>query len=165
MPKDENINEELNQEDSSDQIVSMENKVKELTDSLARAVAEQQNMRKRFERDSKEYSKYILNNFALSILEVIDNLELAMKASESDKNIHIGIQMVYKQILKTLEGKNITQIEIKYGDEFDSSKHEIIEEINSEQEKNKIEEVKTKGYLIDGHILRHAKVSVSNGTK
>ncbi len=169
MTKDEDLNSDMQDEVSEapvqNEVAELESKVAELKDLLARSAAEQDNMRKRFDRDSKEYAKYAVNNFVLSVLEVIDNLELALRAAESDKNIHLGISMVYKQIISVLEAKEITQINTNPGDMFDSEKHEIIEEIDSDKEKNTIEQIKFKGYVKNGSVLRHAKVSVSKGQK
>ncbi|QEK38641.1 nucleotide exchange factor GrpE [Candidatus Cytomitobacter primus] len=160
-----NLNANSDSENEENAQEGLENLVKKLKGDLVLSLADKENMRKRFERDSREYAKHVVNNFALSILEVVDNLELALQAAESDKNIHIGIQLVYKQILSILEGKNITQQNTQIGDEFDAQKHEILEEISSDQDKNKIAQIKAKGYMMNDKVLRHAKVSVSTGIK
>lgn len=137
---------------------------RKLRNDWAFALAEQKRLSDKMPEHIEERVKYFVNNFALSVLEIVDNLELALKAAESDKNIHMGLQMIYKKVLLLLENRGITQQKVDAGDMFDSHKHEIVEEVKSDYETNKIVEVKCNGYMMNGEVLRHAKVSVASGS-
>ncbi|MFA0070219.1 nucleotide exchange factor GrpE, partial [Vibrio breoganii] len=56
-------------------LLSSESKVKEQQDSVLRAKAEVENMRRRTEQEVDKARKYALNKFAEGLLPVIDNLE------------------------------------------------------------------------------------------
>ncbi|QEK38138.1 nucleotide exchange factor GrpE [Candidatus Cytomitobacter indipagum] len=150
-------------EKKESRIEELESSEKKLRNDWASALAEQKRLSEKMPEYIESRAKHVVNNFMLSVLEIVDNLELALRAAESDKNIHMGIQMIYKQTLSLLESKGVTQQLINVGDDFDPQKHEIIEENNSEYEKNKIIEVKSNGYMIKDEVLRHSRVSVSSG--
>ncbi|USO00532.1 MAG: nucleotide exchange factor GrpE [Alphaproteobacteria bacterium] len=149
--------------DLDEEIKVLREEVRVLQDKLARSNAEQSNMRVRFEKESKDRVKYVVNNFALNVLEIVDNLELALKASESDNNIYVGVQMIYDRILDILKSKGIVQTFVKLGDVFDSDFHEVIEQVESDLDRGSVVRVISHGYMIDGTVLRYAKVLVSKG--
>ena len=60
-----------------------------------------------------------------------------------------------------MENHNVVKIEGK-GNDFDSRLHEAVDAIeNDEWESEKIVEIVREGYLLDGEVLRTAKVIVS----
>ena len=147
---------------SDDAVSELQKEIETLKDRLMRSEAEQVNMTSRFNREMKKNAKYVVNNFALDVLKIVDNLELALKASKKDKNIHTGISMVYQECLSILSGRDIKQQVVNVGDDFDADKHEAVEIIEvSDQPDGKIHTVKSHGYMENNNVLRHAKVAVS----
>ena len=53
-------------------------------DDLLRVQAEMQNLRRRAERDVENAHKYALDKFAPALLPVVDNLERALAAIDSE---------------------------------------------------------------------------------
>ena len=68
-------------------LLTSEAKVQEQQDSVLRAKAEVENMRRRTEGEIDKARKYALNKFAEELLPVIDNLERAIQAADPDNEV------------------------------------------------------------------------------
>ena len=105
MEKDQNINseslnEEIKQDETEQQIqlekedlieknqevkeISLEEKIKELEDKVARAFAEMENQRRRFEKEKEDAFDYGGFSFAKEALNLVDNLERSKQILEND---------------------------------------------------------------------------------
>ena len=98
------------------------------------------------------------------ILPVLDDFSRLASASQQ-KNINLEtLQTAINQIQKKLE-LSLAQIGISKIDtkeaEFDPHFHEAVEQVSSRQPSNKIVEEISPGYLLNGKLLRAAKVKVS----
>ena len=75
-PKPAKVDE--NSEVKTEEAVADENdKLKELESRLLTSLAENENLRKRFDREKEDLSNYVISNFAKEILSVLDNLQRA----------------------------------------------------------------------------------------
>ncbi|MBJ6896413.1 nucleotide exchange factor GrpE, partial [Vibrio cholerae] len=81
-------------------LLSSETKVKDQQDAVLRAQAEVENMRRRTEQEIDNARKYALNKFAEELLPVIDNLERAIQAADTEneviKPILEGVELTHK---------------------------------------------------------------------
>ncbi|MBJ3909296.1 nucleotide exchange factor GrpE, partial [Salmonella enterica subsp. enterica serovar Agona] len=81
-------------------LLSSETKVKDQQDAVLRAKAEVENMRRRTEQEIDKVRKYALNKFAEELLPVIDNLERAIQAADTEneviKPILEGVELTHK---------------------------------------------------------------------
>ena len=68
-------NSEVKTEDAG---VDDNDKLKELESRLLTSLAENENLRKRFDREKEDLSNYVISNFAKEILSVLDNLQRAI---------------------------------------------------------------------------------------
>ena len=149
--------------------VEMDNKIKELESKLLTSLAENENLRKRFDREKEDLSNYVISNFAKEILTVLDNLQRAMASVNSneakDKSDGLsqlieGIELTEKQIISTFEKFKIEQIK-SLGELFDPNLHQAMFEVeNDDQEAGTIAEVVQEGYKIGERLLRPALVGV-----
>ena len=149
--------------------VEMDDKIKELESKLLTSLAENENLRKRFDREKEDLSNYVISNFAKEILTVLDNLQRAMasvNANEAkDKSDGLsqlieGIELTEKQIISTFEKFKIEQIK-SLGELFDPNLHQAMFEVeNDHQEAGTIAEVVQEGYKIGERLLRPALVGV-----
>ena len=112
----------------------------------------------------QDFIKYANEDCVLKMLPILDNFEIARNHLPKDlqENEYLrGIFQIENQIQKFL--KNLGLEEIKsLGEKFDSSFHEVVEELENENKESGIiiEEIQ-KGYAIGGRLLRAAKVKVS----
>lgn len=139
-------------------------KNRELYDRYVRLQAEVENYKKRIERDKCDFYKYALEKFIKDMLPVLDNLELAIKSSEQNKDFGSfaeGIQMIFNQLVDVLKKEGLSY-ECAVGEMFDPSKHEAIMQIESKHhEKDQIVDEIKKGYFLKDRLLRPAMVTVA----
>lgn len=128
--------------------------------------AEMDNMRRRFERDREQLLKYGNEKILGQLVEVVDNLDrtldaLAGETDDKVKNIVTGVEMVRTQFLEILKGNGLEAIE-SLGRIFDPNFHEAMAQQPAEgKEDQEIIQEYQKGYMLNGRLLRAAKVIVA----
>ena len=145
-------------------------KLKEIESRLLTSLAENENLRKRFDREKEDLSNYVISNFAKEILSVLDNLQRAIalvkvkevkKESDSLSQLFEGIELTEKQIISTFERFKIEQIK-SLGEQFDPNIHQAMFEVpTNEKEPGYVVEVSQKGYLLYDRLVRPAMVGIS----
>lgn len=138
----------------------------EQADSVLRAHAEVQNMRRRCEQDVEKAHKFALERFSTDLLTVIDNLERAL-AAVADKDdeaivpLREGVELTLKGFLETCEKFNIKQVNPE-GEPFDPQQHQAMSMVpNPDVEPNTVVAVVQKGYTLNDRVIRPAMVMVS----
>ena len=159
---------------NEDNQISPEEKIKELEDKLARAFAEMENQRRRFEKEKEDAFDYGGFVFAKEALSLIDNLERSKKILENDQSLkdtkvlnktleHLDI--IYKDIISIFSKNNIKQIE-SLNKKLDPNLHQAMMEIEDDQKEagTIIQEIQ-KGFTIKDRPLRPSLVGVSKKTQ
>jgi molecular chaperone GrpE len=129
--------------------------------------AEMDNYRKRVEREKENLIKYGNERVLSDLLQVVDNFERTMDMLKHDedpkiRNIVVGLDMVSKQFLDTLSKHGLTPVE-SIGKEFDPNYHEAMAQEYMEGAKpNHVIKEFQKGYILNGRLIRPAKVVVAN---
>lgn len=99
------------------------------------------------------------------ILPIVDNFERGVAAlSEEDLGSPVGqgMNLIYKQLLSTLDEMGVTAIEAE-GKEFDSDLHNaVMHEENDELGENIVSQELQKGYKYRDTVIRHSMVKVAN---
>lgn len=144
---------------------NLKESVKEYKDKYLYALADFDNLRKRFKKEKEEISEFTKEYLFLKLLPIVDNFERAIKAmktSPSDPNeILSGIKMIYNQLVQFLNSEGVEGYE-SVGKEFDPRLHEAIEvKEDTSIPNNIILEEFVKGYKFKDKIIRPAKVSVN----
>ena len=137
----------------------------ETYDRLLRVSAEFDNYKKRSTREMSEYRKFSNQSLIKEMLSVVDNLELAMNSTNGhkaiDKDLLLGLEMTYKEILKVFEKFNVKPIDAK-GQPFDPTFHEaVMQEETNDSPKNTVINELQKGYMIHDRLLRPSMVVVA----
>lgn len=147
----------------------LEQKVRELEafkEKYYYLAAEMENARKRFEREKENLLKFGNEKVLSGLVEVIDNLDRTLDAIKSDndekvKNIFVGVDMVKKQMMDTLKASGLEKVE-SIGKIFDPNYHEAMAQQSApDKEDQEIIQVFQDGYLLNGRLLRAAKVIVA----
>ncbi len=138
-------------------------KCEEYLNGWKRAAADLINYKKEESAHLADIAKYTRHNYIHSLLPLMDNLELAQKKlpPELRENDHVkGLLMVKTQLEDFLRNNGATAIE-SIGQPFDPALHEVVAAVEcGDKESGTIIEETQKGYLIDGNLLRPAKVKV-----
>lgn len=139
--------------------------IEELTDRLKRQMAEFDNFRKRTEKEKSAMYEVGAKDIIEKILPVIDNFERGLSAvteEQKDDSFVTGMEMVYKQIMTTLDGVGVKVIEA-VGQEFNPDLHNAVMHVEDEEAgENIIVEEFQKGYTYRDSVVRHSMVKVAN---
>ncbi len=140
-----------------------EKKAAENYDKYVRAVAELDNYKKRAVREKADAIQYGNENLLRDILPLVDNMDRALEHacnSEDFDAFKKGLKMLQEQLLGCLQKHGVEQIEA-VGKDFDPHVHEAMLQVESEEhEESKVVGEFERGYLLNGRLLRPAKVSV-----
>jgi len=171
VAEDDVENDALSPEVMEAAIRALQAENEELKDKLLRAVAEQENVRRRLEREKAEAVQFASTNFARDLLPVVDNFGRAMAAvpagaSEADetfKNLLVGVELVEREMLNAFERHGIRRFD-PTGERFDPHRHQAIFEVEDpSQPSGMVVQVIQTGYMIGERVLRPAMVGVSKG--
>ena len=165
-----NQNEVGGEEKEEETEATPEEKIKELEDKLARAFAEMENQRRRFEKEKDDAFEYGGYTFAKEALNLIDNLERSTQILENDeklkntealKKILDHLEIINKDLLSIFNKNNIKPIEC-LNKNFDPNFHQAMMEIeDAQKEPGTIVQEIQKGFLIKDRLLRPSLVGVS----
>ena len=136
---------------------------KEYLNHLIRLKAEFENYKKRVEKERQEYIKFANIQLIFQILPVLDNLKLALESIKLSKNTELvyGMEMISKSLEDILVENGLSRIETK-GKIFDPHMHEAVEFVESDEfPENTILEETKEGYVLNGKVIRPAKVKIS----
>ncbi len=152
------------QTDDAQETAAAKDERQELIGQLQRLQAEFENYQKRVEREAADTCRTANSQLLREFLPVLDGFELALSnasAAERTGQFHKGVELIYAQLLETLEREGVTPVAAE-GERFDPYKHEaLLAEQVAGKEKGAILEVLQKGYLLNGKVLRAAKVKVA----
>ena len=150
-----------------------EDKIKELEDKLARAYAEIENQRRRFEKEKDDAFDYGGFSLARETLNLIDNLERSKLALENDENLknseplkktldHLNI--IQKDMISILKKNNIEEIK-SIDQKLDPNLHQAMMEVEDDKKEpgTVVQEIQ-KGFMMKDRLLRPALVAVSKKT-
>ena len=151
-----------------------EEKILELEDKLARAFAEMENQRRRFEKERDDAFNYGGFAFAKETLNLIDNLERskqilenddALKDSEALKKTLEHFDIINKDMVSILSKNGIIPID-SIGKKLDPNFHQAMMEIDDDQkEPGTIVQEIQKGFMMKDRLLRPSLVGVSRKTE
>jgi len=134
-------------------------------DKYLRLFAEFENYKKRTSRERMDLFKTANQEVMTVLLPILDDFERALSHIDDDKEaeeLRKGVLLIYQKLLKSLEQKGLTHIEVNKGDTFDADIHEAITQIptDSDDLKGKVIDCVEKGYKLGDKIIRHPKVVV-----
>ena len=167
-PKHKDIKDNIKKEVKEE--LSTEEKIKKLDDKLARAYAEMENQRRRYEREKDDAFEYGGFTFARESLNLLDNLDRSkislendekLKNSDSLKKIFEHLDIIKKDMVSIFKKNNIEQIET-INKKLDPNFHQAMMEVEdaSKDPGTIVQEIQT-GFMMKDRLLRPALVAVS----
>ena len=120
---------------------------------------------KRTSREKENFIKYGNEKVLSSLLDIMDNLDRTLIAfekveDEQVKSLVEGVSMVQKQFAGVLQTNGVTEVKT-LGEKFDPNFHEAMTQIaDKEKEEEEIIQEFQKGYVLNGRLMRAAKVVV-----
>jgi molecular chaperone GrpE len=163
-----NAESEISKQD--EEIIRLNKEIETLKDLLQRRQADFENFRKRTVKLQEDYRKLAIKDFACDIINISDDIIRAIEASENvsdqekseTRNSFIdGIKLVLKRIEDVLNKYGIEEIEAE-NKPFNPNYHEALEIENSaDHQEDTVTQVYQKGFKLDEHLVRSAKVKVA----
>ena len=171
-------NQDFNKNDETETInkiedaneLSVEDKLKETEDKLLRALAETENQRRRYEKETREAFEYGGFNFARESLAVLDNLQRAYQSIKNDESLKDNkdlnkflenIEIIEKDLVSIFEKNNIKKIKC-LNEKFDPNQHQAMLEIEDEKvEPGTILQEIQPGYFLKDRLLRPSFVAIA----
>jgi molecular chaperone GrpE len=150
--------------------ISDDDKLKDIQDKLLRALAETENQRRRFEKETKEAFEYGGFNLARETLSVLDNLQRAYQSIKNDEGLKDNkdlnkflenIQIIEKDLISIFEKNNIKRINC-LKEKFDPNNHQAMLEIEDENVSpgTVLQEIQP-GYFYKDRLLRASFVAIA----
>ena len=128
-------------------------------------MADFDNFRKRTLKEKSEILKNGAESAMKGLLPIVDDFERgldAIKDSTDAESVKEGMMLIYNKFVKYLEQNGVKVMETS-GADFDPDNHEAVAMIpaDSDDKRNKVVDTVTKGYTMNGKVIRHAKVVVA----
>jgi len=147
-----------------------EEKLKIAQEKVLRALAETENQRRRFEKETKEAFEYGGFNLARETLTVLDNLQRAYQSIKNDESLKDNkdlnkflenIEIIEKDLITIFEKNNIKKI-ICLNEKFDPNNHQAMLEIEDKDADpgTVLQEIQS-GYLYKDRLLRPSFVAIA----
>ena len=160
---------ENKKKEKEEDVLSKENA--ELTDKLAkekdnyvRLMAEFETFRRRSAEDKLNLVASAASDTIKGLLPVLDDCERALQilSTSSDEAAKEGTSLIYNKLMAYLKTRGLSVIEAK-DNVFDTDYHEAVTQFPapSEDQKGKVLDVVQTGYMLNGKVLRYAKVVVA----
>jgi len=138
-------------------IQELETKLVEMENNWKRALADYTNQQKRFNEEKEDIRKRANEILVLNLLPILDNMEMLIKHSED-----AGFKMIVKEMLKVLKDVGLEEIETD-DKEFNT---QIMDAVDiAEGRDNQVLKIEQKGYVLNGKLIRPAKVVVGRSIK
>jgi len=130
---------------------------------LKYARADLENLKNRCDREIDEVKKHCTERIVTDLLDVADELELAIqsaRSSESSEALVQGVEMTLKKLKKILENEGVSPMKC-VGELFDPSKHSAVAKTEEEGVDGcRIVEEVRKGYTMREKVIRPSIVKV-----
>ncbi len=136
----------------------------ELNDKYLRLAAEFENFKKRILKEQEQFLQFSNERILTQLLPIIDDFDRAHEAAKEHKPGEIfskGVEMILDQLHKMLKDNDVEKIKTT-NEKFDPNMHEAIATTETEKhEEDTVTEEISPGYLLNGRLLRAAKVKIA----
>ncbi|MCC6881470.1 MAG: nucleotide exchange factor GrpE [Verrucomicrobiales bacterium] len=155
-------------EDPADPVAELEGEVAKWKELALRTAADFENYRKRMTRERAEALQYANSSLLESLLPVLDNYEMGLKAAQASptgdaSSILLGMGMVLKQFQDLLKDYGVEPVPGE-GAPFDPNQHEAVQQEASDTvPEGTVIRLLRPGYKLRERLLRAAVVAVSTG--
>ncbi len=157
---------ELSEDIRDEKFLELQAKYDELNDRYLRLFSEFDNYRKRTVKEKLELVKTASEDIVKLLLPVLDDFDRALESADNNgdnKSAKEGLELIFNKLKTVLKQKGVEEIKA-VGEEFNTDIHEAVSNVkaDNDKDKGKIIDVVQKGYMLNGKVLRYAKVVVAN---
>lgn len=142
----------VNQEEIKEVQKEVQKEEPDYKDQYVRLYAEFENFKKRVQKEKNELILNTKTKTLNSILDLDSDLSIARKSITDSE----GLNIIFNKVSTFLKNQGIEEIQTET---YDPDLHEVISVVDTGE--NKIIDVVSKGYTIDGSPLRYPKIILS----
>lgn len=165
-PSPESVEEALAEEELSRAMDELQDEFQELNDRHLRLAAEFTNYRRRQEAEMTQAWGRAQSDLLRRFLEVLDDLQRVSGLDPADEAVSVesiveGVDLVERKFHRALEDAGVEVVEPD-GELFDPETMEAMMRVpaESDEDDDRVAQVLQKGYVLKGHLVRPARVSV-----
>jgi molecular chaperone GrpE len=126
-----------------------------------RAKADFENFRKRAAQQAADAERKAKASLARDLIPAVDNLERALEAAPADDPLADGVRLVHRELTEALTRAGVESFD-PTGEKFDPNSSEALStQPGNGADPGTVLEVLTRGYRLDGQVLRPARVVVA----
>ena len=154
---------ESRQESSREALQAANQRIDQLMEAMKQQEAQIERSKKLRQKEQEQATKFGAAPSITKLLPAIDSIELALaQSSDNVEAFQEGLRIALNQFQGTLESIGVSKIQSSKGTAFDPNYHEAVMRIPSEEvSPNHILECFCEAYVLNGRLLRAAKVSVA----
>ena len=141
-------------------------KAQEYLNGWQRAKADFINYKNDEARRLEDTARYMTRSLMQDLFPLLDSFELALKHFGTEKTSgeteqEKGMLLIRSQLMDILKKRGLEVIALTMGEPFNPEKHEALGEVEADLPSGTIAEEIQKGYTLQGHVLRPARVRVA----
>ena len=152
---------EINEEKPNDELNKCQKERDEYLDGWKRAKADLINHKKDEAKRFEAVVKFSNEALIKEIINVLDSFDLALDSLEREGKTEKGMYLIRAQLEDILKQNGLERVIVSVGQSFDPALQEAIAAIESDKPSGIIIEEVEKGYLLNGKLIRPARVKVS----
>jgi len=134
--------------------VDVQKEVEEYKNLYLRALADYKNLEHRVNQDRRRMRIDAKKQIIMQLLPLLDNIDQAEVFTKDP-----GLQLISSSFHKAVEEMGVSAIEL-VGSEFNPEVAEAVQVVPGKKD-NLVVDVLQKAYMLDGQVIRHARVTVS----
>ena len=165
------MNEEKNDhmpDPAADELAQCTAKAQEYLNGWQRAKADFVNYKNDEARRLEDTARFMTRSLIQDLFPLLDSFDLALKHFGSEKTAgeseqEKGMLLIRSQMMDILKKRGLEAITVTIGEPFNPEKHEALGEVEADLPSGSIAEEIQKGYVLQGRVLRPARVRVAKG--
>ncbi|MDT8340152.1 MAG: nucleotide exchange factor GrpE [Longimicrobiales bacterium] len=163
----EEVEEALAESELGQDLDALQCELEELNDRHLRLAAEFTNYRRRAEAESLAVWGRAQADLVRRFLDVLDDLQRVSSLDPAEESVTVesiveGIDLVERKFVRALQDAGAQVVEPAGGDPFDPGTMEAMMRVPTDdgEQDDRVAQLFQKGYLVDGNLVRPARVSV-----
>lgn len=159
----ENNKSQINSDENGgvDELEKLKKEHDEYLDGWQRAKADLINYKKDEMKRFEMFARLANEELVRELIIILDSFSLAIDALEKDGKVEKGVYLIKAQLEDALKKFGLEKINVNVGEQFTPARHEAISIIDSEKESGIILEEIESGYMLNGKLIRPARVKVA----
>jgi molecular chaperone GrpE len=147
----------------AERMKELEEQNQEYLSGWKRAKADLINYKKDEAARFEAFAKLSTEALIAELLSLLDSFDLALVAAKGDAQAEEGFRLIRAQLEDILKRRGLTTILAPPGTPFDPARHEGVGETDSKEPPGTVAEEVSRGYALEGRVLRPARVKLSKG--